>query len=144
MNARTSMQVVGLLLVAVAAFEATKDAAAQAAAEHHQFVKAGPATLQVTIRGRGDPIVFIPSRGRGVHDFDDLSSRLVQAGYRAILPEPRGIGGSTGPIEGITYHDLASMSRQRLSPLSPSRLPLSGMRLATVSRGRWPRIIPAS
>jgi pimeloyl-ACP methyl ester carboxylesterase len=28
-------------------------------------------------------------------------------GYRAILPEPRGIGGSTGPLEGITYHDLA-------------------------------------
>jgi len=94
--------------VAAAVFEAAKEVAAQAAAERHQFVKAGPANLQVTIRGRGDPIVFIPSRGRGVHDFDDLSRRLVQAGYRTILPEPRGIGGSTGPIGDITYHDLAS------------------------------------
>ena len=24
------------------------------------------------------------------------------------MPEPRGIGGSTGPLDGITYHDLAS------------------------------------
>jgi pimeloyl-ACP methyl ester carboxylesterase len=108
MNARTVMRVMGLLFVVAAGLHAAKDAAEQPAAEHHQFVKAGPATLQVTIRGRGDPIIFIPSRGRGVEDFDDLSKRLVQAGYRAILPEPRGIGGSTGPIEHITYHDLAS------------------------------------
>ena len=108
MSARKSMRLVGLLLVAAAAFEAAKDAAAQAAVQRHQFVKAGPAILEVTIRGRGEPIVFIPSRGRGVHDFDDLSRRLVQAGYRAILPEPRGIGGSRGPLEDITYHDLAS------------------------------------
>lgn len=30
----------------------------------------------------------------------------MQAGYRAIPPQPRGIGGSTGPLEEITYHDL--------------------------------------
>ena len=102
------MRVVGLLLIVSPRLHAANDAAEQGAGEHHQFVKAGPATLQITIRGRGDPIVFIPSRGRGVEDFDDLSKRLVQAGYRAILPEPRGIGGSTGPLEGITYHDLAS------------------------------------
>jgi pimeloyl-ACP methyl ester carboxylesterase len=76
--------------------------------QQRQTVQAGPATLQVTITGRGEPIVFIPSRGRGVEDFDDLSTRLVQAGYQAVLPEPRGIGGSTGPLDGITYHDLGS------------------------------------
>jgi pimeloyl-ACP methyl ester carboxylesterase len=64
--------------------------------------------LQVTVSGQGEPVVFIPSRGRGIEDFDDLSNRLVQAGYQAILPEPRGIGGSTGPLDGLTYHDLAS------------------------------------
>jgi len=108
MSAHIVMRVVGLLFIVLPGLHAANGAAEQAAGEHHQFVKAGPATLQVTIRGRGDPIIFIPSRGRGVEDFDDLSKRLVQAGYRAILPEPRGIGGSTGPLEGITYHDLAS------------------------------------
>jgi pimeloyl-ACP methyl ester carboxylesterase len=74
----------------------------------HEIVHAGPATLEVTVRGQGEPIVFIPSRGRGIEDFDDLSNRLVQAGYQTILPQPRGIGGSTGPLDSITYHDLAS------------------------------------
>jgi pimeloyl-ACP methyl ester carboxylesterase len=78
------------------------------AGQRRETVRAGPARLRVTMKGRGEPVVFIPSRGRGVDDFDDLSTRLVQAGYQVILPEPRGIGGSTGPLEGITYHDLAS------------------------------------
>jgi len=73
-----------------------------------QIVHAGSATIAVTIIGQGEPIVFIPSRGRSVEDFDALSNRLVKAGYQAILPEPRGIGGSTGPLADITYHDLAS------------------------------------
>jgi len=73
-----------------------------------QIVHAGPATVALTIIGQGEPIVFIPSRGRGVEDFEALSNRLVKAAYQAILPEPRGIAGSTGPLEDITYHDLAS------------------------------------
>lgn len=83
-------------------------AAAQSELTRREIVRAGPATVQVTIRGKGEPIVFIPSRGRGVQDFDTLSNRLAQAGYQVILPEPRGIGGSTGPLKDVTYHDLAS------------------------------------
>lgn len=83
-------------------------ASGQTGVEQQIVVKAGPATIHVRIRGQGAPIVFLPSRGRGVEDFDDLSTRLVRAGYQAILPQPRGIGGSTGSLEGITYHDLAA------------------------------------
>src|SRR2546422_11023473 len=72
------------------------------------MVKAGSASLMVTVRGQGQPIVFIPARGRSVEDFDDIGSRLAQAGYRVILPQPRGIGNSSGPLEGITLHDLAA------------------------------------
>jgi pimeloyl-ACP methyl ester carboxylesterase len=80
----------------------------QTGLERHRVVKAGEATVHISVRGEGDPIVFIPSRGRGAEDFDDLSNRLMHAGCQAILPQPRGIGGSTGPLEGITYHDLAA------------------------------------
>ncbi len=73
-----------------------------------RVVKNGATTLQVTVRGQGIPVVFIPSYGRGVQDFDDLSRRIAESGYQAILPEPRGIGSSTGPLDGITVHDLAS------------------------------------
>ena len=78
------------------------------AGDEIRVVKAGRATISVTIRGNGDAIVLIPSRGRGSEDFTDLSSRLVRAGYRVILPQPRGIGASTGPLDEITYHDLAA------------------------------------
>jgi pimeloyl-ACP methyl ester carboxylesterase len=107
MNPPTVITAPGLLLLLGLCGLPTKYALAQAA-ERHEIVRAGLATLQVTIRGHGEPIVFIPSRGRGAEDFDDLSKRLVLAGYQAILPEPRGIRGSTGPLEGVTYHDLAS------------------------------------
>jgi pimeloyl-ACP methyl ester carboxylesterase len=107
MNARMRIKAGGILLLA-AIFSEPDGAVAQSGPPRRQIVRAGPATLQVTIKGQGEPIVFIPSRGRGVEDFADLSTRLVQAGYETILPEPRGIGGSTGPLDGITYHDLAS------------------------------------
>jgi pimeloyl-ACP methyl ester carboxylesterase len=107
MNARTRIKAAGVLLLAAILSEPA-GAGAQSGPPRRQIVRAGPATIQVTIRGQGEPIVFIPSRGRGVEDFADLSTRLVQAGYETILPEPRGIGGSTGPLDGITYHDLAS------------------------------------
>jgi len=83
-------------------------ASAQNVGERHQTVKNGKTSIGVTIRGAGERIVFIPSLGRGVSDFDRLSNRLLQSGYRAVLPDPRGIGASSGPMEGITLHDLAA------------------------------------
>ncbi len=56
----------------------------------------------------GKPIVMLASLGRPGSDFDDLAERLALKGYRVILPEPRGIGGSTGPMKGLTLHDLAA------------------------------------
>jgi len=98
----------GLVIFAALIRDVPETAVAQSELTRHEIVRAGPATLQVTIRGKGEPIVFIPSRGRSVRDFDALSDRLAQAGYQVILPEPRAIGGSTGPLKNITYHDLAS------------------------------------
>ena len=84
------------------------DVAGQNDREVQRVVKAGRAILQVKILGEGEPIVLIPSRGRGADDFEDLGRRLVRAGFQAILPQPRGIGGSSGPLDDITYHDLAA------------------------------------
>jgi len=48
-------------------------------------------------------IAIVPSLGRGVEDYTEdyastLTSRLVAAGYRVILVQPRGIGRSTGDL----------------------------------------------
>ena len=84
------------------------------------------------MRGRGVPIVFIPSFGRGVHDFDELSKRLARSGYQTILPEPRGTGSSTGPLEGITLHDLAADVAAVIQAVGGGRAIVTGQDLAVV------------
>jgi len=71
------------------------------------IVERGDARIEVLAQGSGPLVVLIPSLGRGAHDFDDLAQRLAAAGYRALRPQPRGIGGSTGPMKDITLHDYA-------------------------------------
>lgn len=93
--------------ILTAAIPLPRHALAQATSEV-RIVRAGPATIRAVVRGTGDLIVLIPSRGRGIEDFDDLSNHLVAAGYQVLLPEPRGIGGSSGPLDRITYHDLSA------------------------------------
>jgi pimeloyl-ACP methyl ester carboxylesterase len=63
--------------------------------------------LTVLDQGRGAPIVMIPSLGRGASDFDDLAERLTAAGYRVVRLQPRGVGGSVGPMTGLSMHNLA-------------------------------------
>lgn len=57
--------------------------------------------------GEGQPLVLLPGLGRASGDVAPLANLLVAAGYAVLLPEPRGIGESTGPLEAITLHDLA-------------------------------------
>ena len=91
------------ILFSVAAWFCAAGAARAAA----RVVARGDVHLELIDQGAGPAIVMIPSLGRGAHDFDDLAGRLVAAGFRVIRPQPRGIGESTGPMTGLTLHDLA-------------------------------------
>ncbi len=71
-------------------------------------IEAGPARLVAVLRGSGPLVVMVPSLGRGAADFDDLAGRLAAAGFRAVAIEPRGVGRSEGPMEGLTLHDYAA------------------------------------
>lgn len=77
------------------------------AAVTRSIVEHGGVRIEVLARGSGAPVVMIPSLGRPAEDFDDLAQRLAQAGYRALCPQPRGLGASRGPLHGITLHDYA-------------------------------------
>lgn len=69
----------------------------------------GPAgRIEVWEYGDGAPVLLLPSLGRGAADFDDLALRLARAGYHAIHPEPRGVGGSTGDLDALSMADLAA------------------------------------
>ena len=69
---------------------------------------AGPAgPIEVRSVGDGPAVLMVPSLGRGAADFLHLGRSLSAGGYRAIVHEPRGIGGSTGSLEGVSMGDLA-------------------------------------
>ena len=77
------------------------------AVARNTVARGGDVRLEVLAQGNGPLVVMIPSLGRPAEDFADLSRRLAEAGYRALRPQPRGIGASSGPMHGITLHDFA-------------------------------------
>jgi pimeloyl-ACP methyl ester carboxylesterase len=76
-------------------------------AVERRIVQRGEVSIEVLAQGEGPRVVMIPSLGRPAEDFDDLSRRLAGSGYRALRPQPRGIGASKGAMHGLTLHDFA-------------------------------------
>lgn len=72
-----------------------------------ETVTNGDATIEYSVRGEGPLVVFLASTGRGTAEFGAIADRLAERGFRVALPEPRGIGGSTGPMEDVSFHDFA-------------------------------------
>ena len=58
--------------------------------------------------GAGDALVLLPSSSRDSEDFDEIAGMFAAEGFRVIRPQPRGMCGSTGPLDGLTLHDYAS------------------------------------
>lgn len=79
---------------------------ALAASPEQKMVRNGNAQIEYSVRGNGPLIVMIASTGRSPAEFAPIADRLAERGYRVALPEPRGIAGSEGPMEGVTFHDF--------------------------------------
>jgi pimeloyl-ACP methyl ester carboxylesterase len=73
-----------------------------------QMVERSGVTIEVFVEGQGPMVVMIPSLGRGAEDFADLARRVSAAGFWVVRPQPRGIGASRGPLEGITLREIAA------------------------------------
>jgi pimeloyl-ACP methyl ester carboxylesterase len=72
------------------------------------IIERGGVRIEVLAQGSGPLIVLLPSLGRGASDFDAMADQLAAAGYRVVRPQPRGIGQSVGPLQGIDLHDYAA------------------------------------
>jgi pimeloyl-ACP methyl ester carboxylesterase len=66
-----------------------------------------PITIEYSDQGLGDAIVILPSLARSGRDYDEVTAMLISSGFRVIRPEPRGILGSSGPMETLDLHDFA-------------------------------------
>src|SRR5256885_15625696 len=67
-------------------------------------------SLEVTVTGTGDPVVLVPGLLGSAFGYRAVIPLLTAAGYRAIVVEPLGIGGSARP-EHADY-SLPSQSEQ--------------------------------
>jgi pimeloyl-ACP methyl ester carboxylesterase len=63
--------------------------------------------IEVIAEGSGSVVVLLPSRGRDSEDFDAVAAGIAAAGFRVLRPQPRGAGGSVGPLTDLTLHDFA-------------------------------------
>ncbi|HEY8570990.1 alpha/beta hydrolase [Phenylobacterium sp.] len=68
---------------------------------------AGEVRIAARVMGQGPLVVLVPSLGRGASDFDELMVQLAEAGFMAASVDPRGIGQSRGPTDGLTLFDYA-------------------------------------
>ena len=74
----------------------------------YETVSVGNARIVTCVEGEGPTLVMLPSYGRdGLGDFDQVAARIAAGGWRVLRPQPRGIAGSDGPIQGLTLKDLA-------------------------------------
>ena len=72
------------------------------------LVNFGDISLQAISRGTGELVVLLPFLGRSVRDFDALSAQLLEAGFRVLAINPRGVGESSGPRKEMTLEDHVS------------------------------------
>jgi pimeloyl-ACP methyl ester carboxylesterase len=72
------------------------------------MVKVGEADLECFDQGTGVAIVLLPGGGLATGYLSELADTLANAGFRSIRINPRGAGDSTGPMSGLTLHDLAA------------------------------------
>ena len=81
--------------------------AANAQPRTREVIHRDDAAIEVIAEGSGPLIVLLPSLGRDSEEFDPVAERLAAAGFRVLRPQPRGYGGSVGPMQNVTLHDFA-------------------------------------
>ncbi|KAH7116504.1 Alpha/Beta hydrolase protein [Dactylonectria estremocensis] len=97
-----------------------------------QWVQTEKSTLRVLVQGSGPSVLIYPSYGRDSgQDFNGISTILVNAGYKVLRPQPRGIMGSVGPMSNVTLDDLAADVAQVIDSLAGGRAIVFGHAFGT-------------
>jgi pimeloyl-ACP methyl ester carboxylesterase len=73
-----------------------------------RLVMVGDAVLEAVIEGAGAAVVLLPAGGAHVSYLAPLAQRLTAAGFRTVAVNFRGVGTSTGTLDGLTLHHLAA------------------------------------
>ena len=74
---------------------------------HRELLVVGSQRIDVLQDGAGPAIVLLPSSLRDSLDFNSVAGHLADAGFLVLRPQPRGMAGSTGPLQGLDLNLLA-------------------------------------
>jgi pimeloyl-ACP methyl ester carboxylesterase len=96
------------LFIAISTCAAFSAHAEDPSAVQRRLVSRDSIDIEVLSQGSGPLIVMLPSLGRSGEDYDAVAAMLASQGFRVLRPQPRGIGRSRGPMDGLTMHDLAA------------------------------------
>ncbi|MBP0112838.1 alpha/beta fold hydrolase [Bradyrhizobium vignae] len=72
------------------------------------MIKVGGAELECTLHGSGEALVLLANAGCSTGYFDPLAGRLAAGGLQIVAINMRGVGSSTGPLDGVSLQDLAA------------------------------------
>ncbi len=113
-------------LLALAALLAATTVRAEPA-RRSEMVTKGQVTIETYVQGAGPAVVMLPSLGRdGGEDFDDVAARIAAQGFTVLRPQPRGIAGSKGPLDGASLHALADDVAMVIDRLGAGRAVIVG------------------
>jgi pimeloyl-ACP methyl ester carboxylesterase len=73
-----------------------------------RLITVGEAMLEAVINGVGETVVLLPAGSHHLSYLAPLAQQLAAAGFRTVAVNFRGVGASTGPVDGITLHHLAA------------------------------------
>lgn len=96
------------------------------AARHRELLREGDVQLDVIVEGEGPALVLLPSSQRDSEDFDELAALLAARGFKVLRPQPRGMGASRGPMQGLGLDTLADDVVLAVRRLGNGRAVLAG------------------
>jgi len=115
------------------------------AARRRELVRDGDVQLDVIVEGAGPTIVLLPSQQRDSEDYDELARQLASKGFKVLRPQPRGMGASRGPLEGITLDTFAADVALVVRRLGGGRAVIAGHAyghfVARVADLRYPELV---
>lgn len=107
--------------------DAVAAALSVAGVAHRATITVGQVRLEVLIDGQGPTVVLLPSSQRdSVHETDFVQA-LAAEGFTVLRPQPRGMAGSVGPLDGgVTLVDLADDVAAVIDALGHGRAVVAG------------------
>ena len=75
----------------------------------HTLIEHNGHQIEAYVYGSGDEVIIMSAgHARPAAQFERLGRELAESGFCAVAYNYRGIGGSSGPMRGVTLHDLAN------------------------------------